>query len=111
MAPPVVERCYRCATKIRNHRKLCPCCGLDLNAPIEHAGDAAASGEQPHAASSSQGIKKVSAKAGVRMCLICTQSVQEDQMVEQDGQKICPECAEIMKKKVSKKVAPAPDKK
>jgi hypothetical protein len=108
-APAAVERCFRCATKIRGKRTVCPSCGLDLNAPIEQdAGGQAAAENAP----SAQSIKKVAAKAGVKMCMICMQSVPEDQMIEQDGQKICPDCAESMKKKGARKPpAPPPEKK
>jgi hypothetical protein len=106
MAAIVVDRCFRCATKIRNGRKICPSCGLDLNAPIEQPQAGVVVAES---SPSAQSIKKVSAKQGVKMCMICMQSIAEDLLIEQDGQKICPDCGESMKKKGAKK-PPAPPK-
>ena len=99
-------RCKRCATILRNNRTVCPCCGWDMNAPAE----AAAGGDAP----SEKGPRKVAAKAGVKMCPICMSSVPEEQLIELDGQKICPTCAENMKNKAAKKAAgppPAAEKK
>jgi RNA polymerase subunit RPABC4/transcription elongation factor Spt4 len=94
-------RCKRCSTILRNNRTVCPCCGWDLNAPVETA---AAGGEAPV----ERGPRKVVAKAGVRMCPICMSSVPEEQLVEVDSQKICPTCAENMKNKAAKKAAGPP---
>lgn len=99
-AVTVADRCKRCGTKMRNGRKVCPCCGYDPSDTSQGAEDEAASGGPQ--------IRKVSAKAGVKMCAICMSSVQEDQMIEQDGQKICPDCAENMKNKAMKKAAGPP---
>jgi hypothetical protein len=97
MAVAAVERCKRCGTKMRNNRKVCACCAYDPSEPVATAEEA-----QPGH------IRKVAAKAGVKMCAICMSSVPVDQMVEQDGQKICPDCAENMKNKAMKKAAGPP---
>lgn len=94
------DRCRRCGTKLRN-RTRCPCCGLDLS-----AAEAPAEAEEVAPA---HVIKKVAAKAGVKICAICMESVPEDQVVELEGQKLCPACADNMKQKAAKKPpVPAP---
>ncbi len=80
---------------------------MDLNATAPTPQEApAAESAQPQQAG--HVIKKVAAKAGVKMCMICMASVPEDQMVEQDGQKICPGCAENIRNKAMKKAAGPP---
>jgi hypothetical protein len=107
MATPTITRCKRCATILRKSRTVCPCCGLDINAAEEPAAaDPAAAG-----APVEKGAKKVAAKAGVKMCQVCMASVPEEQLVEQNGQKVCPTCAEGMRTKAAKKAAPPPEKK
>jgi len=100
MTTALADRCQRCGTKIRNKRTICPSCGMDLSA----AKDQGASEESP----ATPAIKKVVAKAGVKMCAICMMSVPDDQLVEQDGQKICPTCAENMKNKALRKSSSPP---
>ena len=105
MAMPVktLARCKRCATVLRNGRTVCPCCALDINAPAEDP-------ERPESKSSAptveKGPKKVAAKAGVKMCQVCTVSTPEEQIVEVDGQKVCPTCADNMRLKAAKKNNP-----
>ena len=102
MATLAIERCRRCGTKIRNQRQACPSCGWDLKEPDPNqAGDDLA---EAHG----HVIKKVSAKANVRICAICMATVPEEQVIEQDGQKICPTCAENIKNKAMKKTAGPP---
>ena len=98
MAVSASSRCKRCATVLRNTRTVCPCCGWDMNAP-----PGTQSGESPAV---EKGPKKVTAKAGVRMCPICMSSVAEEQLVDLETQKVCPTCAENMKNKAAKKNAP-----
>jgi hypothetical protein len=106
MAVKTLERCLRCGTIMRNGRAYCPSCGWDPKAaPVEEAKPAAAEANQE------KGPKKVVAKAGVKMCPICMASVPEEQMVEHETQKICPNCAENMRNKQAKKAAgPPPEK-
>jgi hypothetical protein len=87
---------------MRNSRKICPCCGYDINEPEPEV-----LSETPLEAerSSDHKIRKVTAKAGVKMCAICMSSVAEEQLIEQDGQKICPTCADSLKSKAAKKAA------
>jgi hypothetical protein len=102
MAVKTVERCLRCGTIMRNGRAFCPSCGWDPKAPpVEEVTAEATQGEKE------KGPKKVVAKAGVKICPICTASAPEDQMVEFEGNKICPSCAENMRNKQAKK-GPAP---
>ena len=99
-----VDRCRRCGTKIRKDRKVCPSCGMDLAAPPPPepavAPDDGTQGGHP--------IRKVAAKTGVKICAICMASVPDDQIVEQDGQLICPTCAENVRQKAARKGAPPP---
>ena len=98
MSVATFERCRRCATKLRNNRKICPCCGFD---PAHPDGDV----DQP----SSNQPRRVAAKAGVAICPVCMQTSPEEQMVEVDGgQKLCPACAEGMKNKAMKKQSGGP---
>ena len=111
MAVKTVSRCKRCATVLRNNRTVCPCCALDVNAPPEDP-----TAERPSSNSSTptveKGPKKVAAKAGVKMCQVCTTSTPEDQLVDEGGQKVCPTCSENMRTKAAKKSAPPqPEKK
>lgn len=112
MAVSTITRCKRCGTVLRNNRTVCPCCSLDVNAPPEDPSAQAA--ERPGSKSSTptaeKGPKKVAAKAGVKMCQVCTSSTPEDQLVDEGGQKVCPTCAESMRTKAAKKSAP-PEKK
>jgi hypothetical protein len=113
MATQTVTRCKRCGTILRNNRTVCPCCSLDIHAPEETADAGPASGEKS-AVPAEKGPKKVTAKAGVKMCQICMAAVPEDQLAELNGQKICPTCAENMRNKAAKKAAappPQPEKK
>ncbi|HEY3324840.1 MAG TPA: hypothetical protein VGP72_30585 [Planctomycetota bacterium] len=93
------NRCRRCGTLLRN-RKVCPCCGFDgaEGAPVTLQVSADAEAHAPR-------IREVTAKAGVKMCGICMESTPEDQLVEQDGQKICPNCAENLRNKAARKLA------
>ena len=93
MSTATIERCRRCATQLRNQRQVCPCCGWDL-------AEAEASEGKPS-------IKKVAAKAGVKMCPVCMSSIPEEQLVEYQGQKLCSSCADGLKNKAAKKAAAA----
>ncbi|HYF51836.1 MAG TPA: hypothetical protein VEJ63_20635 [Planctomycetota bacterium] len=99
-----IDRCQRCATKIRNRRTICPSCGHDLHAAPEPE-PAAEAPPQQEPAPSAPAPRRAQAKAGVKMCGICMASVPEEQMVEDNGQKICPDCAENIKNKAMKKAA------
>lgn len=113
MATQTVTRCKRCATILRNNRTVCPCCSLDIHAPYEPA-EVPSPGSDKAAGPADKGPKKVTAKAGVKMCQICMAAVPEEQLTEHDGQKICPTCAENMRNKAAKKAAappPQPEKK
>jgi formylmethanofuran dehydrogenase subunit E len=50
-------------------------------------------------------IRKVAAKAGVKMCSICMASVPEAELLDIEGQKMCAACAEKMKGKALRKGA------
>jgi rRNA maturation endonuclease Nob1 len=108
VAAAATERCQRCGTKIRNRRTLCPSCGHDLKAVVEPVAEAPTAETQATPSSGVPMIKKVAAKAGVKMCGICMASVPEAEMVEANGQKVCPSCAENMKNKAMKKAASGP---
>jgi hypothetical protein len=99
MATAAIERCQRCGTILRNTRKICPCCGPEPEPSAE---------ETEHA---NPGRRVVAAKAGVRICPVCMTSVPEEQMIDQDNQKICPTCAENMKNKAIRKASGGPEKK
>lgn len=102
MTISVSERCLRCGTKLRNKRTSCPSCGWDLVMPeTENTGPVTAHESGPV-------IKKVAAKANVKICPICLSTVPDDQIVEQDGQKICQTCSENLKQKAAKKAAAPP---
>lgn len=45
----------------------------------------------------------MAAKAGVRMCAICMTSVPEAELVDFEGQQICPQCAESVQKKAARR--------
>lgn len=94
-----VDRCKRCGTKIRNQRTVCPSCGLDL------AALAGAKVEVAEEAPAAPAIRKVAAKAGVKMCGVCMASVPEAELLDIDGQKMCANCAEKMKSKALRKGA------
>ena len=100
MSATVADRCRRCGTKMRNSRKVCPCCGYDITGP-EPEPEKESDVERP----SAHQIRKVTAKAGVKMCAICMSSVPEGELMEQEGQKICPTCAENLKNKAMRKAA------
>ena len=100
MSATVADRCRRCGTKMRNSRKVCPCCGYDISGPEPEA-EPETDAERP----SGHQIRKVTAKAGVKMCAICMSSVNEAELLDQDGQKICPTCAENLKNKAMRKAA------
>jgi len=103
MAVKTLDRCLRCGTMMRNGRAFCPSCGWDPKAPPPE--------EIKTEAPQEKGPKKVVAKAGVKMCSICMASVPEEQMIEHEGQKICPSCGENMRNKQAKKgAAPGPEK-
>jgi len=85
---------------MRNGRSVCPCCGLDINGSTEMAAAEDTGG--------SHTIRKVSAKAGVKICPVCLESVPEEQLVELDGQKLCPTCADNMRAKAAKKANQQP---
>lgn len=107
MSATVADRCRRCGTKMRNSRKVCPCCGYDINEPEpEMLSEKPLDSDKP----SAHQIRKVTAKAGVKMCAICMSSVPEEQLIDQDNQKICPTCADSLKSKAAKKAAGAPPK-
>jgi len=105
-----VDRCQRCGTKIRNRRTICPSCGHDLYAAPEPEPGAETAAPVQEAAPSAPTPRRAVAKAGVKMCGICMASVAEDQMVDNNGQKICPDCAENIKNKAMKKAAGGPPK-
>jgi len=98
-----IDRCQRCGTKIRNRRTVCPSCGHDLFAAPEP--EAPSGAAQPEATPSAPAPRRAVAKVGVKMCGICMASVAEEQMVENNGQKICPDCADNIKNKAMKKAA------
>ncbi|HYG78581.1 MAG TPA: hypothetical protein VEK08_26515 [Planctomycetota bacterium] len=109
MAVATTDRCLRCATKLRAPRKVCPCCGWDPSAPPEEKSEAAG-GDSGKPASHQP--RRVTAKAGVKICPVCMNSVAEEQLVEQEGQRVCQSCADSLKSKAAKKAAgPPPDKK
>lgn len=106
-ATTVADRCHRCGTKMRNNRKVCPCCGWDTSEPEpEMLSEKPLDADRP----SGHQIRKVAAKAGVKMCAICMASVPEEQLLEQDSQKICPTCSDNLKNKAARKAAGSPPK-
>jgi predicted RNA-binding Zn-ribbon protein involved in translation (DUF1610 family) len=101
MADATTDRCQRCGTRIRNQRPVCPSCGLD----IAGGAAAAAAGPTSEEVLPARGIRQVAAKAGVRMCAICMTSVPETELVDFEGQQICPQCAESVQKKAARRAA------
>jgi predicted amidophosphoribosyltransferase len=104
MTTATEERCNRCGTKLRNNRQVCPCCGYELARPGANSSEQSASGpdEPAHL------IKKVAAKAGVKICPICMASVNEADFVDHEGQQVCPTCDENLRKKAMRKAGMAP---
>ena len=102
----IADRCTRCGTKLRNNRQVCPCCGYELARPGASSSDQSASGEE--AAQSAHSIKKVAAKAGVKICAICMASVPETDLVDNEGQLVCPTCDENLRRKAMRKAGMAP---
>ncbi len=85
-------RCLRCGTLLRAQRGICPCCGWEKGAPPPAAEAPAESGRR--------------GKAGMKICTLCMASTPEAELVEMNGQKLCPTCSEAMQKKANK--APPP---
>ncbi|MGD0093576.1 MAG: hypothetical protein ABSE73_27010 [Planctomycetota bacterium] len=100
-ATPAGDRCLRCGTKMRNNRLVCPCCGLE----VAQAGQPSAAEQDPRP---SKTIKKVAAKAGVKICGMCLATVPEQEIVDHEGQKVCPACAENLRKKTFKRPPTGP---
>lgn len=92
MASTDVTRCKRCATKMRNARKICPSCGLDLNEPLPVLVEAP---KEP--APGERRIKPV--RPTNKLCPVCMGSFPEAEFVESQGKMLCGPCAEIMAKK------------
>ena len=108
MASTVTDRCRRCGTKMRNNRTLCPCCGFDATQSALAASDQTAAAQQQADVPAAPAIRKVVARAGVRMCAICMASVPEQNLVDHEGQMICQDCAEGIQKKAMKKAGMGP---
>jgi len=106
MDAAVAERCTRCGTMLRNKRLVCPCCGFEIARPDAPSSEPSPSGEG--ASQSGHGIKKVTAKAGVKICPICMASVPEADFVDNNGQMVCPTCDENLRKKAMRKAGLAP---
>ena len=87
------ERCARCGTILRGGRSICASCGLDQTSAEANPGKA----EAPVAVAEAKPtpIKK-------SICPACMGSVRDDTMVEYEHSRICPECHERMKSKVSR---------
>jgi len=81
---------------------VCPCCGFDATQSALPASDQAAAPQQDDVPAAPV-IKKVAARAGVRMCAICMASVPEQDLVDHEGQMICQLCAENVRKKAMRK--------
>jgi ribosomal protein L37E len=112
MSTATVERCNRCGTRLRNNRPICPCCGYEVARPATPSSEQSSSGQED--AQPAHGIKKVAAKAGVKICPICMASVNETDLVDNEGQKVCPTCDENLRRKALRKATqplpPAPNK-
>jgi len=94
-APENVTRCQRCATKLRNSRKRCPCCDLDLSAPLPVLVD---SDKEP-----APGEKRIRpARPTNKLCPVCMSSFPEAEMLESGGKMVCKECSEVMSKSGAK---------
>jgi hypothetical protein len=96
-APSVKTRCKRCATILRNSRKICPCCNLDVNAPEVDQAQA----EVAKTPAEEPGQKKpraATAKTGVKICPICMATVPEAEMIDHQGKRVCPACAQRVQK-------------
>ena len=106
VATAVPDRCRRCGTKLRKNRQVCPCCGWDVASAEQPVMGQAGAGQEE--GQSAPAIRKVAARAGVRMCAICMASVPEQEIVEHEGQGICPACAEGIRKKAGRKATGAP---
>jgi len=106
MEAAVADRCARCGTKLRNNRQVCPCCGYEIAHPGANSSEQSASGQEDGQPTHS--IKKVAAKAGVKICPICMASVPETDLVDNEGQQVCPTCDENLRKKALRKAGMAP---
>jgi len=112
---PKGTRCIRCATLIRNSRKNCPSCDLDLTASnsapangnghsksnskvVSRVGSRVGSAVNP-ASDSSARNKNRAARAGMKLCPVCMSSVNESEMSESSGQMVCNACAVKLKNK------------
>ncbi|MCW8132245.1 MAG: hypothetical protein KIS92_17995 [Planctomycetota bacterium] len=80
-------RCRRCATILRN-RNVCPSCGFDAGAAA--ASQIVAVEDEPQAQAAP--APRRGGKAGMKMCPVCFSSVAEAEMVDHNGQRVCPEC-------------------
>lgn len=92
-APSVKIRCKRCATILRNSRKICPCCNLDVNAPPEVEAQPEAA-KTPAAETGPKKPRPATAKTGMKICPICMATVPEAEMTDSNGKRVCPACAQ-----------------
>ncbi len=106
MSIALVPQCCRCGTKLRN-RKVCPCCGYDA-AASEVKMPVATPISMANEHTSGRMIRKVAAKAGVKMCAICMHSTPEEELADENGHLICPACVESLRTKAARKASHPP---
>ncbi|MCZ7644919.1 MAG: hypothetical protein M5U26_06495 [Planctomycetota bacterium] len=99
-----IVRCRRCGTILRNNRSACPSCGTEVGA--EEAGGAEAAPAPGASGARGAGHLPVASSRDAALCPMCMATVPVATMVVYEGQKICPNCNELMSAKASKKRPP-----
>jgi rRNA maturation endonuclease Nob1 len=96
-----IPRCLRCATLLRNNRKVCPSCGLGADGKEVVTESAVA--EAPAAP-----VRAVKARRDMKICPVCSSSVTEADLTEYEGQLVCSSCGSAMRAKAQKRQAGSP---
>jgi hypothetical protein len=93
--PATLPRCRRCGTVIRNNRTVCPGCGTSLSELVQ---EPAPEPEQPETAVA----EPPPAAPKKTLCQACMQSVPVDAIVDYKGSRICQQCADVLKGRLTK---------
>jgi len=120
---PKGTRCIRCATLIRNSRKNCPSCDLDLTGSstaassngnskskvVSRVGTAINPAAKSNGSPGESGRNKArAARASMKLCPVCMSSVNESEMSESAGHMVCNTCAVKLKNKPARPAPGAP---